>query len=439
MNDYPRSMWRAALFFTLFASACASSHVIDDGGTDAATPDHGAVVSLAVGDQHACVVRADGTVDCWGRSAFFGLGDWSTPPHVTPVEIPGVHDAVEVGAGSTGTCIRHRDLTVSCWGRLAGGALPFTAAPSSPLGGITNAVALAVGENSACVVRRSGRVSCWGSNTAGQLGDGHLSHGTASMDWSADPVDVVGLTNIVDLAVGGDHACAIDMLGRMFCWGDGHFGTLGVDPLTLPSCTGFRCATPLVAAAVPVGGVEISAGSLQSCVIGPDTFPRCWGLNSGGALGSGTFSGDPACRDTEYSLACTFVPVRVELAGTVQLAAARGNVCARVRDGTVACWGVASGGILGAGPSEFPPCGWPGVSDICSPAPVTIPDIIDAIEVRVGRFTACAVRAGGAEVVCWGTNMDGILGDGVAAHAHVCLVWGSMFDCSFAPVVVALP
>jgi len=431
---------RNAIVLVALLSACASSRTANDAEVDAAADagpaDHGPVVSLAVGSGHACAARADGTVDCWGSNAFGALGDGSEVSRSTAAEVPGVDDALEVGAGLSSTCIRHRDLTVSCWGLLPnGGSMPTTVS-SGRLRGIGDAVALSVNAFNACVVRRSGRVSCWGSNTAGQLGDGLLFHGTASMDWSAEPVDVLGIVDATHVVVGVEHACALDARGRTFCWGGGRQGALGVDPSTLTGCPETCSARPVAALEAPLAPLMIAAGLRHTCAVGSDFFPRCWGASTRGLLGGGTLAGDPACTDT---IPCTVTPVRVDLADTVQLSASVSNHCARRRDGAVACWGLASTGLLGADPSGFPSCELVGSRDTCSPIPVTIPTVVDAIDVRVGGSAACAVREGGTSVVCWGSDGEGVLGDGIPAHGDVCSQGEALASCSLSPVAVSLP
>ncbi|MBI4703998.1 MAG: hypothetical protein HY744_23060 [Deltaproteobacteria bacterium] len=48
---------------------------------------------------------------------------------------------------------------------------------------------------------------------------------------------MVGLTDIVDLALGGVHACALRRDGQAFCWGLARDGQLGIgDPKKLVYC-----------------------------------------------------------------------------------------------------------------------------------------------------------------------------------------------------------
>ncbi len=95
---------------------------------------------------------------------------------------------------------------------------------------------------------------------------------------------------------------------------------------------------------------------------------------------------DPACR-----------------AATDSVAAGAFHSCAIREGGRVYCWGMREGGRLGDGTTA--------VGYALTPVPVT--GLIDAVAVDAGYDHACAVRATG-EVVCWGNNALGQLGNGTS-------------------------
>jgi alpha-tubulin suppressor-like RCC1 family protein len=63
-------------------------------------------------------------------------------------------------------------------------------------------------------------VRCFGENGDGQLGNGTNND-------SADPVQVLGLSNAASLAVGNHHSCAVTRDERIVCWGTNAYGQLG--------------------------------------------------------------------------------------------------------------------------------------------------------------------------------------------------------------------
>jgi alpha-tubulin suppressor-like RCC1 family protein len=72
-----------------------------------------------------------------------------------------------------------------------------------------------------CALRVGGRVSCWGKDDRGQLGPN--ATGTTGRN---TPLGVPLTGSASELAVGGDHNCAI-VEGAVWCWGQDDRGQLG--------------------------------------------------------------------------------------------------------------------------------------------------------------------------------------------------------------------
>ena len=98
-----------------------------------------------------------------------------------------------------------------------------------------------------------------------------------------------------------------------------------------PAPTSPTVGLPLVAGGPAV--TQISAGYGHTCARLDDGTAACWGDNGYGQLGDGT--------TTDRSL-----PVAVRnpdntgpLTGVTAISAGTGHTCARLDDGTAACWG----------------------------------------------------------------------------------------------------
>jgi len=78
---------------------------------------------LASSSSHACVVRADGHVACWGANDAGQLGDGTYEARRTPVSVIGLDDAVEVACTDRSTCALRKGGRVVCWGSAYGGLL----------------------------------------------------------------------------------------------------------------------------------------------------------------------------------------------------------------------------------------------------------------------------------------------------------------------------
>jgi hypothetical protein len=69
-----------------------------------------------------------------------------------------------------------------------------------------------------------GHVRAWGANDYGQLGSA-VNSGTGNPDPA--PVQVSGLTDVVEMAGGGFHSLALKSDGTLWAWGDNGLGQLG--------------------------------------------------------------------------------------------------------------------------------------------------------------------------------------------------------------------
>jgi hypothetical protein len=143
---------------------------------------------------------------------------------------------------------------------------------------------------------------CWGAAFLGQLGDGTLKdHST--------PEPVIDLSNVIGLAVGGNHSCALVAGGTVKCWGLNDSGQVG------DGTTTYRSSPVTVSGLSDV--TSISAGVANSCAITSDGSIVCWGNNIAGQLADGTTTNRPA-------------PVLVS--GSGSLARGDHSVCVRATD-----------------------------------------------------------------------------------------------------------
>ena len=82
---------------------------------------------------------------------------------------------------------------------------------------------------------------------------------------------------------------------------------------------------------------QIAAGELHTCARLRDGTMRCWGSASQGQIGDGENSGNAVTTPS------------IALAGASGIAAGYDHVCASISDGTVRCWGENNVGQLGDG------------------------------------------------------------------------------------------
>jgi alpha-tubulin suppressor-like RCC1 family protein len=268
---------------------------------------------------------------------------------------------------------------------------------------------------SSCAVGMDGDLYCWGG-VVWSSEDYDLGY------YALAPEPVIVGEDIVQIADGGLHLCALTAEGRLLCRGENQYGQLGV---------GHRTDID-VAEEVPGEWAEVSTGYIHSCGIKRDGTMWCWGYGNDGALGSGDYDDrlSPAQvgsdSDWEYVSAGRFGTCGLKNGGEVwcwgdnwppaddgakltpdrmgtrdsmvSVDVGTSSACAIRNDGALFCWGYSHNGEVGRG------------FTIAYTAPIQVGDQMDWTDVAVGAEHVCGVR--GDEVWCWGANTHGQLGIG---------------------------
>jgi alpha-tubulin suppressor-like RCC1 family protein/type II secretory pathway pseudopilin PulG len=189
----------------------------------------GIVEMQAAGSNDGCAIKNNGTVWCWGNNSKGQLGNGTTTPSATPVQVSGLTGAVQAARASYGatSCALKANGTVWCWGgQLYGAALgngqPGDALTPVKVSGLARVVQIMGGIHSFfCALKDDGTVWCWGYNGAGQLGTGNTIT-------QATPAQTA-ITDVKALAANGSavHACARKTDSTIWCWGENNKGQLG--------------------------------------------------------------------------------------------------------------------------------------------------------------------------------------------------------------------
>ncbi|MEM7129112.1 MAG: hypothetical protein AAF702_22460 [Chloroflexota bacterium] len=259
--------------------------------------------------------------------------------------------------------------------------------PSSPTADLiplTNVVNISVGNEHACALTHSGGVKCWGNNVFGALGNG----GTTVQ---SSPVDVSGLSSgVKELATGTHHTCALTTEGGVKCWGYNNWGQLGDGTTTSKF-------TPIDVGDLSSGVSAISAGYGHTCaLIETSGNIKCWGYNITGQLGDGTTL-------DRHS------PTTIEgIIGASDVKAGGNHTCALINRSNIKCWGANIVGQLGNGDTAL------------STTPVDVTGLSGSpISVNAGNSSTCAMIEETGGVQCWGWNSRGQLGDGSQANSII--------------------
>ena len=258
---------------------------------------------------------------------------------------------------------------------------------------------VSAGDRFTCGVSNASAAFCWGQNDVRQLG-------SASGGTQTTPVPVAGGLKFSIVSAGAGHSCGITTGRAAYCWGSDSAGALGDG-----NSTGSDSVP------VPVSGgltfIGISAGDAAfSCGLAQSTAAYCWGDNSAGQLGNGT-----------KSAGATPVVVAGGLSFATIAAGGGPSACGVTNANAAYCWGDNRFGEIGNGTTTD------------SSAPVAITGLAFAT-VSAGNGYACGLTTGG-QAYCWGLNTQGQLGDSVANGPQQCVVGGTSYPCSTAPVPVA--
>lgn len=218
---------------------------------------------------------------------------------------------------------------------------------------------------------------------------------TASVTFTASPEVSITPTPpsaqeaaFIPLATGWNHTCVITSKGGVMCWGSNDNGQLGDGSRT-------ERTRPVSVKNLTVPAVAVTAGWGHTCILTEEGGVKCWGRNKYGELGDGTNQ-----RSSE--------PVDVSglASGVVAIAAGDDHTCAVNAQGGVKCWGYNNFGQLGDGTTET------------RNVPVDIPRLSGGVtSIAAGAAYTCAGTIRG-EVMCWGNNELGQLGDGSDAPSR---------------------
>ncbi|MDQ0063086.1 RCC1 domain-containing protein, partial [Paenibacillus harenae] len=259
------------------------------GSAVAAESSNSGVTMVVGGVTHTLALKQDGTVWAWGENILAQLGDGSTTNRSSPVQVTELDSVIAVAAGSAHSLALKSDGTVWAWGNNSNGQLGIgrTTLPSSSPVQVTNlssVVAIASGSHHNFAIKSDGTVWAWGGNWNGQLGDGSTTE-------RYTPVQVQGLSSVIDVTAGAYHSLAIKSDGTVWAWGNNDYGQDGV-PGGLTLHDGTSLVTTYRHTPVQVQGlssvIDVAAGYAHSLALNSDGTVLAWGFNGGGQLGDGS-------------------------------------------------------------------------------------------------------------------------------------------------------
>jgi alpha-tubulin suppressor-like RCC1 family protein len=372
------------------------------------------VAQVANGRFHTCARLSSGQARCWGLGGDGQLGnadDGDSNQAVLVRNVAGsgpLTGVRQIGAGNYHSCALLTNHQVRCWGLGGSGELgngetddhdlPVAVRNASGTANLTNVRQLSVGGNHACALLTDRTVRCWGYNDLGQLGDD-------SRDDRPLPVRVLNpagsgpLTGVASIAAGGLGTCAVLTNGQARCWGRGLEGQLGDGE------TEARRLRPVVVQnrveSGPLRGVAgIDIGPYFTCARMENRQVRCWGDGDYGGLGNGHTDDHP------LPVVVRNVPNTGPLTTVTQVSVGDLTACARLANGQVRCWGYGPFGQLGNGDvTETNPL------PLATTNPADTAPLAGVTQLSTTSNTSCA-RLTNGEARCWGAGDFGQVGNG---------------------------
>jgi len=325
------------------------------------------VTKVAISEEFGCALAADSRVFCWGDNSNGKLGTSASHDKPEPVQLSGADfdNAVDIAVGYNHACAIRADGTAWCWGYNGFGQLgsyklglgSSTNVPTQVIlhdgsdTALTNLKAISAGSNHTCALFADNSGACWGDDYVGELANGKTGFSLPASEYyrydSPQTTFVLGASGLEALimgggaiSVGGDHTCSLisdSPKNSIGCWGGNSNGQLGTGD-TADKSSAYSAFDERGKIRDAIG---ISSGENFTCAIVQDGTVRCWGNNGNGQIGS------PLVRIGDNQVAGT--PV-LDQTGTknldkvVEIAAAENGVCARRRpDGAtvdqIVCWG----------------------------------------------------------------------------------------------------
>ncbi len=364
--------------------------------------------SLATTNYSACAVKVGGTLMCWGRNEAGQLGLGTTTLAEPPQPVGA--DVRTVAIGDHHVCTTTNSGELYCaganWLGQLGTGDDMDHATFALVG--TGYDQVIAGDEHTCALRADGASECWGVGERGRLG-------TGTNDWWSTP-RATAAPALTSLAAGFGHTCGATSTGELWCWGHATRGAIPGESADTLAPT--RVAAPTTTA--------VAAAGFATCIVDEEAHILCSGNNAFGQTGTVPDQGGGLAQADPRTNWAT-------------ISAQSDHGCATTTADETFCWGSNTDGQLGdgsfldrqepvavqSGQSSFTGLelgswssygvdgttmfgwGWTPLFDMQLTSPVVL--TTTAVSVSSGFEHACWVEAGG-ELHCMGDNKHQELG-----------------------------
>jgi len=397
------------------------------------------IEELVAGADSACVRNSANEVRCWGNNAQGRLGQGDTAnrggaPETMGAQLPAINfgDMVlkKLYHGGAHVCgleavDARTDGKVLCWGGGSSGRLgtennndigdnagEMAALVAVPVPATCTVMQFEAFYVHNCIVCSDGKLYCFGKGEYGVLGLGNENNvgGTVGWgaSWEASKVNKWG--NVASLLPGtfGKQTCMLYDATNIACVGRNDYGQLGTGSTGHIGTTAGSVGDGLVKMTVPAGST-VKSGCVSTdftCILYGAGTVECLGNGQFGRLGSDSSSNRGTLTGTTVHLEGSLGPSSSSFNPVAKISCGENHVC--VVDDTgleAACWGFNHAGKLGYDDTQNRGDGTLPMS--------SVPDVevggAQILDMKAGGSFTCA-NLESVGIKCWGDGNDGHLG-----------------------------
>lgn len=209
-------------------------------------------IAVAIGYYHTCAITSNNVLHCWGDAGLGRLGNNSSSGTFdTPQTIDSGTGYKKVSVGLGHTCGITTSDMLKCWGNGANGKLGNNSTSGAHTPVVVNSGTsysqVSAGENVTCGITLSTQeLQCWGKaqenlslsvtetvTSIAQTATGSMTLYLLGMYKSFDQTTPAAVSSAQgssssSVSMGSNHGCVISSVGKLFCWGAGNKGQLGM-------------------------------------------------------------------------------------------------------------------------------------------------------------------------------------------------------------------
>lgn len=224
---------------------------------------------------HSCAITSDNDLYCWGMNRYIGINQASGVSGL-PVHVDSGVKYLDIAVSNSATCGITTTHLLRCWGDGAvNGTGSNSALSPQTIDGGTNYQQIYLGIDTACGITSSQIPKCWGLNDQGQVG---VNSAASSI---SVPTPLFDQNSLSEIKIYNRHACGINSLGKLLCWGVNSYGQAGTNSSNqlyrLPMLTETNASF-----------INVIVHQNHSCGIrSVDGVVYCWGSNAVAQAGLG--------------------------------------------------------------------------------------------------------------------------------------------------------